>query len=165
MSSVIKFIISLFANIFEHKVKKIGPVDLKGFGDRVTDELQSGYYDEVLFAIEEETKRKFNNFINLISDKVKIIYHGRQPIISTPTTDIPVPIAIPTAPPHEPNIQIPKLEECHICMNKLANTETSCHHWVCYACWNTMNINRHDQYVKCPFCRQNVIDITIYPET
>jgi hypothetical protein len=54
------------------------------------------------------------------------------------------------------------LEECNICMNFLANTRTSCNHWICGICWTRIKNNYPVENALCPFCRQPVTKITIF---
>lgn len=55
-----------------------------------------------------------------------------------------------------------KLEDCAICMDKKANTKTSCNHYLCLSCWmNIVNLAASPGAVSCPFCRQPITTVTV----
>lgn len=152
--SLSKYLFTFIAYLIEHKYKNIGPVKLEGLGDYVNEELRSGKYDDALDSLETSAKNKFTSFLNRISNKVKLTYFNKKNNITAP--------------------QQINFEQCHICMDKLANTQTSCNHWICIDCWNKLDAARNNAHahtnanantnahVRCPFCRQNVTEIKIY---
>lgn len=52
-------------------------------------------------------------------------------------------------------------EECNICMDNLANSETSCKHWICEICWIQIIKDVKNEKLLCPFCRQKVTELKI----
>jgi hypothetical protein len=140
MSFIFKSIISISAYIFESVVQNIGPFQTVGFGDFINNELQTNYYDSVLINIEKTTVNKFYGFIDSISNKVSIVYYKKN----------------------DQTKESIHFEECSICMEKMANTKTSCNHWICIDCWNQLDASKIGEHVKCPFCRQEISEIKLY---
>ena len=50
-------------------------------------------------------------------------------------------------------------DECCICMDHKANSQTSCGHWICFKCWQEVIKVKGKQ---CPFCRQTVDSIKVF---
>lgn len=50
-------------------------------------------------------------------------------------------------------------DECCICMDHKANSQTSCGHWICFKCWEEVIKVKGKE---CPFCRQAVESIKVF---
>src|SRR5579885_823382 len=118
---------------------------VKGFSDIVEKEIEKGTIDDsIKILIEEYKLDQPNPTYSLIKEIIQFLS------------------------PDESNIKILQeenndnkiLEECSICMENMANSETSCKHWICENCWKKIMENKKDEF-SCPFCRQKVKHIRI----